>query len=893
MTVEFGAPRVLWLLALLPLVWLAGNAGLRLRSHTWSTAARLLLLLALIAGLAQPMWSRPATRTTMIYLVDGSQSVSARALEAVAQAIETTNASLRPDTWRILAFAGGVSSVTDPAALRRIATGPGTDTLAGLISPERTNLEQALASAQAEIPASSNGRIMLFSDGRQTEGDALRAAERLAASGVPVFTRPIPVRDVGDTWIEDLRVAAAPAAASITEIDVVVGSQIVQSAEIIVREGARVLARRRSDIIAGATSVRLEVSFDAPGPHLVEAVVEAGRDVVSENNTLTREVQVEPRPRLLYVQAGGGPAAPLPANPGQTATAAAPSTLSRAVPNALARAGIEITMARPEALPHRADALDRWDVVLLNNVPRATLATEAMAALGSWVEERGGGLLFAGGQAVFGEGLEVAQKGYRHTEIERVLPVTFDRDDEPAVALVIVLDRSWSMNGTAMELSKSAAEGAANTLAPSQMLGVLTFNDASNWDVPLGRVRESRPDLHDAIGRIKASGPTAIFPALRNAYDALAAVRVRAKHVILLSDGQSDPEDFEGLVRKMSAAHITVSTVALGSDADAGLLRNLANWGGGRSYVVQDAQQIPEIFVTEARNASTPEPEDATNIQARVRERAPFLEPSLTLPALRGRNLVTRKPPAIEWLSTERGDPLLTTWPVGLGRTAMFSADLDGGWTRDWIAWRGLGRLLDGTIRALAPRRTPPSALTVSAGERVGSQAQLTITLDARDRDGHRDEGLSPTVEVRSATAPLGAFPLAPVSSGRYVAHLPADLTEPLFFSVPNTTGTAAPGTTGTAAPGTTGAAAPGAAGPAASRILVVDPFAELRFSPPDASLLSAIARTTGGTFQPAAADLSRAPRTVGTSRYPLAPWLFALALLLWPVDIVLRRFQR
>ena len=180
-------------------------------------------------------------------------------------------------------------------------------------------------------------------------------------------------------------------------------------------------------------------------------------------------------------------------------------------------------MARPEALPQPADALDRWDVVLLNNVPRATLSTEAMSALSAWVEERGGGLLFAGGQAVFGDGVEVTQRGYRHTDLERILPVTFDRDDEPAVALVIVLDRSWSMNGTAMELSKSAAEGAANALAPSQMLGVLTFNDASTWDVPLGRVRESRPELHDAIGRIKASGPTAIFPALRNAYDALAS----------------------------------------------------------------------------------------------------------------------------------------------------------------------------------------------------------------------------------------------------------------------------------------------------------------------------------------------------------------------------------
>ncbi len=874
MTLEFGAPRAMWLLALLPVIWLAGNAGLRLRARHWSTAVRMFLLVSVVAALAQPVLSIPATKTTLIYLVDGSQSVSARALNAVAQAIETTNAALRPDTWRILAFGGHASSVADTTALRRLASAPAGDALVERLAPDRSNLEQALAAARAEIPPSSNGQIVLFSDGHQTEGDALRAAERLAAAGVPVFARPMPVRDVGDTWVEDIRVAPTTAAASTTEITVVVGSQVAQPAEISLREGSRVLARVRRDITPGVVLVPLEVTFDAPGAHLVDAVVEAERDVVSENNTLTREVRVEARPRLLYVHAGDNKA---PGGSGQGAAIAAsqPSTTavgagqSKAVPNALARSGFEITLLRPESLPHRAEAFDRWDVVLLNNIPRATLATEAMAALDAWVEERGGGVFFAGGQAVFGEGLEVSQRGYRHTDLERILPITFDRDDEPAVALVIVLDRSWSMNGPAMELSKSAAEGAANTLAPSQMLGVLTFNDASTWDVPLGRVRESRPELHEAISRIKASGPTAIFPALRSAYDALAGVRVRAKHVILLSDGQSDPEDFEGLVSKMSAAHITVSTVALGPDADAGLLRNLATWGGGRSYVVQDAAQIPEIFVTEARNAATPEAEDATHIRARVREPLPFLDPQVTLPALQGRNLVTRKPEAIEWLSTPSGDPLLTTWPAGLGRTAMFAADLDGAWTRDWLAWRGLGRLLDGAVRSLAPRRAPSSSIEVTAGERVGSQAPLTIALDARDLDGRPEEGLSPSVEVRSATARLGSFPLAQVSSGRYVAHVAADLTEPLFFSVPGPTG------------------------PPAARILTIDRFAELRFGAPDTSLLSAIARTTGGTFQPGDADLGRAPRTVGTTSYALAPWLLTLALLLWPADILLRRYQR
>ena len=80
MTLEFGAPKALWLLSLLPVVWFAGRAGVR--PGTWSSIARLLLLSSLIAALAQPVLRRPATRTALVYLVDASHSVSTRALDS-------------------------------------------------------------------------------------------------------------------------------------------------------------------------------------------------------------------------------------------------------------------------------------------------------------------------------------------------------------------------------------------------------------------------------------------------------------------------------------------------------------------------------------------------------------------------------------------------------------------------------------------------------------------------------------------------------------------------------------------------------------------------------------------------------------------------------------------
>lgn len=850
MTLEFGTPGLLWLFALLPLVWLAGYVGVRARPRAWYSVARLLLLACLIAALAQPVLSVRASRIAVVYLVDASHSVSTRALDTAADAIDGMNAGLRPDVSRILVFGGRVAAVTDTSALRRLAAGETADSIERLVSPSATNLEQALAAARAEIPPSTSGRIVLFSDGHQTDGDSLRIAERLAAEHVPVFTVALPVRDIGDTWIEDVRLPRSAVADAATTVELVVGSQVAQPADIVVRERSRVLARLRAPVAAGESIVRVDVSFAGPGPHLIDAAVTAVRDVLPDNNTLSREVIVAPRPRVLYVHAATDDA--------------------RAVPLALVQDGFQITAALPQALPGGAEALDNWDVVVLSNVGRTQLSTEAMVALSAWVEERGGGLLFVGGNAVFGEGVADAQLGYRRTEIERVLPVTFDRDDEPEVALVIVLDRSWSMNGAAMELSKTAAEAAAGTLAPMQLLGVLTFNNGTNWDVPLGRVRDSRPTLHGAIAKITASGPTDIYLALGDAYVALAGVRARAKHVILLSDGQSDPQDFEGLVRKMTGAHITVSTVALGPDAGVKLLRNLATWGGGRNYVVQDAAQVPEIFVKEARSAATPGSEEAGGITPTVRQNAVLPEIAAPLPTLQGHNPVTRKPQAIEWLATARNDPLLTVWPAGLGRTAMFAADLDGRWTRDWMRWRGLGSVLGGIVRSLAPRRQPLASLTVTAGERQGSQRQLTVSLDVRDRDGRSQNLLTPAIEVRSATGGRATAGLTQVALGRYETHLVADTTEPLTFSIVNA-----------------------ANGANASRIFAVDQAAEYRFAAPDEARLSAISRATGGTLRPTADDFGRAPRSLGKARYPLAPWLLTLGLALWPVDIALRRFRR
>jgi hypothetical protein len=118
----------------------------------------------------------------------------------------------------------------------------------------------------------------------------------------------------------------------------------------------------------------------------------------------------------------------------------------------------------------------------------------------------------------------------------------------------------------------------------------------------------------------------------------------------------------------MAAARITVSSVAFGPDADAALLRSIAKWGGGRDYVVEDAQQIPQI------RKGSKERFDA-GLGRPQRDRAGcaperFLQRDWEYSIPSEHNPVTRRAGAVELLATSRHDPLLTMWPAGLGRTA-------------------------------------------------------------------------------------------------------------------------------------------------------------------------------------------------------------------------------
>lgn len=838
-------PTALWLLALVPLVWVASRfsrTNFSKRQHLLQLVVRSLVLAALALALSRPVMEVGSSNLSVVYLVDTSYSVSSQAVAEAATRITALNAGLSPDHSRIVAFARGAQVVENEAALRQVVDAePGQ---ASTFDRTSSDLEAGLAAARAELAPGHVPRLVLFTDARQTRGDVTAAVTQLTASGIPVHVYPMAPRDLGDTWVEAMRLPARLAPGGLVTVTVDVGSQRAVSGVVELKLGGRVLATATQALVVGTTPVPLEVSLDDAGAVSFVAVVTTAGDPLVENNTLTQSAWVAPRPRVLYVE--GTPQS------------------SRYLESALEQSGFDVDVRPAAGLPGTAAELAPFEVVILSDLAKSVLPDPKIAVLADWVELSGGGLLVAGGEAVFGE------DGYRESALERLLPVTFERKDEPEVALIMVLDKSWSMAGTNIEMLRISAQAAVDVMKDEHTLGIVTFNDGLDWTLTPRQVGPNRDGIRKAIAGIEPSGHTLIFPAVDQGYQALSKLKARAKHVLLLSDGRSYPDDYETLINKMVAEKMTVSTVAMGAAADRELLANIAKWGKGRTYAADNPKDVPQIFVKEAKDVTSPG-FDEEPLKPVVKH-VGFLDGInfANAPALRGRTATVIKDTALEMLGTEDEDPLLAYWPIGAGRAAVFASDVKDRWAADWVKWRGYGPFFSAVVRELAGQRPVPLSLDMEVGPARGSSRAVTLTVEARDEVGKPRNLLRPNIRVRAGELErtLVARQVAP---GRYEARLTTDANVTVEAELVD-------------------AALPEGSG--LSRSFVPDAGAEYRFGPPDTSLLASIAASTGGSVTPEADALERGAGDTSAARIALWPWLVLFAAFAWASDLLLRRVR-
>jgi uncharacterized membrane protein len=513
-----------------------------------------------------------------------------------------------------------------------------------------------------------------------------------------------------------------------------------------------------------------------------------------------------------------------------------------------------------------------YDGVILSNVSSLRLSRQQMELVRSYVRDQGGGLIMLGGEESFGVG------GYFHTPVEEALPVTMEarqKLDVPSLAVVLVIDRSGSMESsvdrfTKLDLAKEAAQLVVELLDERNEVGVVAFDTANSWVVPMGPA-DQKDQIINEIASIKSGGGTDMFPALKEAYETLYARDALLKHLIVLSDGQAAAADFGGLVRRMTKDKITVSTVAIGRDADVRLMRDISRWGRGRFYFTEDPQSIPRIFTLEAQLAS----------KSAIIER-PF-RPVLThthheilrnidwreVPPLGGYVATTPKITAEVLLASPQGDPVLAAWRFGVGRAAAFTSDFKAKWGVLWLRWPPFGRFVAQMVRWTLRTKDRADVVTHVAIR----DGRGIVSLEAANPQGEFINFIEAEAGILGPDGSRTVMPLKQVAPGQYEGAFPAEEQGAYLIGV-------AQRREGTMIGSEIG-----------SLVLPYSP--EHRSRVVNQALLARLTSLTGGGFLEKAEDAFRLNRRL--SRQPRDAWPFflAAALLLFLAEVAARRLQR
>jgi Mg-chelatase subunit ChlD len=856
MTVHVTTPSVLLLLLALPLFFVRrGRGGGRadtLAALVRSGAAG--AVIALLAGIHVER-ARPETGTCLVAAIDVSASVQGAAGTHARELLEELLPLLGPhDLLGSIAFAARAHVVRRPAAgIQHVASllPPPTSDLTGVESGD-TDLAAALATASALCPVGKESAVLLFSDGNETVG-SVRAEAARATRRLPVFAF-IPAGAALPAAV--VRRVLAPTFApehTVLPLELVVENRAAAplAADLQLIANGDPLARERTRLAPGLNVIALPYRLRGAGQYAIEA-------------------------ELSLPSA----AAPLPGRGRATVAVTRPlhvlvvsERASPVVATALAERGMHVEMVPPHALAGRVASLDGYHLVILDDVARGELGDTTLEGLAARVA-RGGGLIATGSEHFFGDA------AYTGSALERVLPVTLkSQSPEPQerepIALYLVIDRSNSMgyassqptlhNGEKMAYAKRAALAVLDQLGARDLVGTIAFDSQPYELGPLLPAGESRATLAARIQQIQYGGGTDFKEALdiarRNLIESGRAVR----HIILLTDGDSNrsPEDHAELIAALARAEITVTSIRIGSDVvNLDLLDAISRATGGTFHHVEDVQQLPQLMIRDAQRLLGRAPE-RHEMPPRIADGGAILA-GLTegeLPAVSRWGSVQSKRGAELRLYVEDGearDPLLATWQYELGRVAAVPLDFQGG-AAGWPAWRGFAKLWTQLAEWTAPRGLPSDHHLEATRRRDGTRIVLDTIDDTSGPFALRFSSLA-VVALRqigprtfAATVPNlrpGLQPVVLLGAGTPPSE------EPLDLLIPAT----------------------------------AESGRELRTSDPDLPLLRAVARATGGAVEPAAASVLAARPGVRHEMLPL-DWLLApLAILLVLGDVAIRR---
>jgi Ca-activated chloride channel family protein len=173
--------------------------------------------------------------------------------------------------------------------------------------------------------------------------------------------------------------------------------------------------------------------------------------------------------------------------------------------------------------------------------------------------------------------------------------------------MVIVLDRSGSMNGRKINDARQAVLNLLSSLSANDRFALITYSDGIQLVSGLQRVTAKyRQQLEALINGVTAGGATNLGAGLESGINVIlsAAGTDNAAKLILISDGLAnrgiiDPARLGTMAAVAVQKEFAISTVGVGNDFNEQLMTAIADRGAGNYYYLENPTAFAEIFQKE------------------------------------------------------------------------------------------------------------------------------------------------------------------------------------------------------------------------------------------------------------------------------------------------------
>ena len=698
MEYQFTNPGYLKFLYALPVFWIVSifvYRHLPLSKIIVSAFLRsmvFLLVVIVLAGLSGKNESK--REISAVFLVDMSDSITWEGKEWMWNYVKGLSGSLDDKIKKGVVVFGGESKVITPELTEDLEL----EKLLGSItesniSTDRTDIASGIMAAVGIIPEDSSKIVILLTDGNQNLGEVERAALMAAGNDVKVFVASPPdVQKAGEILIKKVVVPKEINEGEMINIKVVIENRNDRAikGDLRLYNKDAVLKEWDTEFKSGISVFEVPYKSEEKGFIKFNAnldVEDDGLDLDKENNSKFAFVNVTDKTRLLYINGA--------------------KSQKMYLPDALEDKTIDVEIKNPDQIPKTLQEYIKYDSIIFSNVSRDSISDEQMTLIEKYVKDYGGGFVMTCGTNITAEG------GYSGTKIEEILPVKIIGGDPPKkekksrLSLILIIDKSGSMLGKKMLFAKKASIELLKQLKPSDNFGIVAFDTSPYTIVELKSNEAAKKEIIRKLSMLNADGGTDIFPAMDMAYRQIRQKNSKVNHVILLSDGNTKSiyYHYNKMITKFQQAHITVSTIALGTWlVNTKLLEDIAKKTKGQFYQISDIIRLPRLIVKDSEFFVSQSDFHEEHFYPQINQESQILKGiyDKQFPPLKGHTIIEAKENVEVPLVTNimgKTDPILADWRYGLGKVVIYASDANARWSSKWINWAMFNKFWSQVVR--------------------------------------------------------------------------------------------------------------------------------------------------------------------------------------------------